>query len=621
MSSAGSPEKINGRWWAAKTREARGRDMFELAKYLRGTAVARQRREDDRHHMRLYANGEPNGEALSPRDRAVEALAARRGNDRIRYNLVRSSIDTAASQIAQQRPRPMFLTTAGMFSQQRQARLMTRAIEGQFYDLGAYKLGPRIFLDGTIVGTGHVFGYLRHGRPVFERCLPGEIIVDHDSAIDGWTTEIYRQYTVSRDELKARFSQYATKIETAEGPDQTMRETFYLTRDTKSDRVAVIEGYRIDRENPENGRHVLAISNATLVDRVYARERLPFSVYRWSERQFGYWGCGLAEQGRDPQWRVNKLIAKQERQNNIGSSFKLLVEQGANIRTEAITNSDGEIIRYNGAPPQYQQGPGVHPSIVQEIADIREQFFSEQGISLMVAEGKKPSGLDSGAAQRIHHDILSQRQIMNARAYEDFYLDLADLVIDLNDQAAEIDPDYSVDCLAQNGRTQSIKPMRWLDIRPIEARKDFRIRMFPTSALPTTPTGKMQTVQEWIAGGFVSRPYAMALLDFPDIDTASRMELADLDFAMWQVEEILDGQNPMPDEGSNLTLCADIARRARLQCAIDGAPEDVLQALYDHSIACLRLDAEAKQAQAMLAQPMPAQPALPGVPANGEMLQ
>lgn len=610
---------VNGRWWAASKAE-RGRDLFGLCRYLRTAEGQRQRRDDDRHHMRLYGNMDAAGTAQSPRDKAIESLAATRGTGRMRYNLVQSAVDTAASVIAQQRPRPMFLTSGGRFNLQRKARLLTRAIEGQFYDLKVYDSGPMVFLDGAILGTGTWHGYLdEDGKPKIRRVLPMQMLVDHDSALDADPNERYEIYTVSRDELIARFPKFERELKTSDGPDQAAREDLFLTRDTKADRVLVCEGWhRPSRRGAKDGRHVVAVSNATLLDEPFTRRRLPYSDYRWAQRQVGFWGRGLVECGRDPQWRINRLIARYERQNNKGAGFYLMVDGNAKVRTEAITNTDGEIIRYYGARPEFLQAPGAHPSIAQEILDIREQFFSEQGISQMTAEGKKPAGLDSAPAQRTYDDLNTRRHIMNARAFEAAHMDLADLLMDLNDQAAELDENYTVGVRTQRGRLTVIESMRWKDLQ-VDA-GDLRLQMFPTSALPTTPAGKMQAVQEWIATGFVSRPFAMQLLDFPDIDAAARYELADLDFAMWQVEEIIDAmidldergetdRRPVvPDEYSNLEMCADIARRARLQCVIDGAPESVLQALADHADACL--EAAQRGAQALLAAQQP-QPAMP----------
>lgn len=603
--------QVVGRWWASN-RDERGRDLFGLCKYLRTAEGQQKRREEDRHHMRLYGNYDVSG-AATPRERAIESLVARRGSNRQRYNLVQSGVNTAASVIAQQRPRPMFLTTGGDFGMQRKARLRTRAIEGQFYDLGAYDMGPMVFIDGTVPGTGLVYGYLdpRTGRPALERVLPLEVLVDHDEGISASPRSIYRIYMVARDVLQALYPNKKELLATSEGPDQQAIEDLSLTRDTKADHVLLCEGWHLSStKDSKDGRHVLATSNCTLVDEEYKSRRLPFAVYRWQQRQVGFWGCGLVETGRDAQWRINRLIQRSERQNDRAGGVYLLVEGNSKVRHEAITTTDAEIIRYFGTRPEWMVGPGATAAVSQEILDIREQWFSEQGISSMLAEGKKPAGLNSGAAQRVHDDIQSRRHVMNARAFEAFYMDLADLLIELNDQASELDPEYCVDAIESRGRSTYVRKIPWKELKADEG--DFRLRMFPTSALPTTPAGKMDTVQEWIGTGFISRPFAMSLLDFPDIDAAARVELADLDFAMWQVEQILEGEEVFADEYSNLKMCADIARRARLQAAIDGAPEEILQALADHSEECLKMSQEGEAALAAARQPpQQPQPALP----------
>lgn len=609
------------KWWESRKGDV-ARDVFALVGHIRKSTGSKNRRADDLHHMRLYGNYDVAGDARSSVAGAVQLI---RGSDgRMRYNICSSAVNTAASVIAQQRPRPMVLTTAGDFAQQRTARLRTQALEAQLWDLGGYDLMPRVFVDGAVLGTGAVYGCLHPttNKPHIERVLPLELVVDHDEAIDGKPRTIYRVRTFARDVLIAAYPSKKDALKKARGPSQDEISDLFLTRDTTSDRVTVVEAWHLGADKDrKDGRHVLAVDGVTLVDEEWTAKRLPFSIYRWSERQVGFWGSGLVEAARDPQWRINKLIARNERLNDLATKA-LLVEGNSRVKVEAITNKPYEIIRYYGTPPVELTTTGAHPALQQEIAEIREQFFSEQGISPMLAEGKKPSGLNSGQAQRTHDDIQSRRHVMNARAYEAAYMDLCELISDLNDAATEADSGYSVSAISSQSRSQSFRHVKWRELQIDEG--DLKLRMFPTSALPTTPQGKWAAVQEWIGAGFVSRPFAMQLLDFPDLDAAARIELANLDYAMWQVEQILDGEQAQPNEYSDLEMCADIARRSSLQAEIMGAPEEITQALRDHVDACMTAVQEAAAAQ----QPQPPQPGMQAPPppsalpqSGGPMLQ
>lgn len=112
------------------------------------------------------------------------------------------------------------------------------------------------------------------------------------------------------------------------------------------------------------------------------------------------------------------------------------------------------------------------------------------------------------------------------------------------------------------------------------------MRVFPVSALPSTPQGKWSAVQEWIEAGFVSRPFAMQLMDFPDLDAVQRIELADLDYVQWQVERMLDGEDVAPEPYQDLNLATDIVRKSLLQADMMGAEDNVLQRLRDYLDEC-----------------------------------
>jgi hypothetical protein len=263
--------------------------------------------------------------------------------------------------------------------------------------------------------------------------------------------------------------------------------------------------------------------------------------------------------------------------------------EGAKVRHERMTNAPVQIVRYaGGIPPTIQAFDPKPLQLDQSIAMVREQFFSELGISTMVAEAKKPAGLDSGAAQRAYQDITSQRHQVQSRAFEQAYMDLVRLLEELNERASGEDSSYQVMARTQRGRATLVKQVKWSAVRMPENR--YRLTCWPTSLLPSTPAGKMAMVSEWIASGFISRPTAQQLaLDLPDTDQAARIELADMDCVMYDVERILDGYEAYPEPYQDLQLAADISRRAYLSQRCQDAPEDVLEALRQYINDCLRL--------------------------------
>ncbi len=591
-------------WWPEGASDVHNR-VFNIAGHIRRHSS--QRRREDAHHLNLYSNRDVAGLGYVRSGRALGLMS--RDGGRMRYNLTSSAVDTAASLIAQQKPKPMYLTIEGDFAMQRQARLRSRVLEGQLEDCGAYRLGPKCFIDGCILGTGAIYGYLdEEGLPKLERVLPLELFVDHTEALDGEPRTLYRQKLVDRQVLIEMFPEHAKKLKGSAGPDSVDSTELWLQKDTTSDQVVVMAAWHLKSgPNAKDGKYVVATDNCTLVLEDYEPANFPFAFFRWKDRPLGFWGMGLVEEARDPQLRINRLINRAERMSDLGSNSWVFVERSANVKVDQLRNDPLAVVRYTGQPPVIQTFNGTPSDLLAEVGRIREEFFSQVGISVQTAEGKKPAGLNSGLAQRAHDDINSRRHVMNAKAYEAFYMDIVRVLEDLNNEAAKQDKDPELAARVTRGRSTLVKMVKWGSVDLPENR--YRMRVFPTSALPSTPQGKWATVQEWIASGFIDRPQAQQLLDFPDLDATARLELADMDKVMSDVEAMLDGSEAYPEPFQNLPFAKDVVRKSYLSAQTNGAPEGALQRMRDYI----------QDVEEMLNPPQPPAPPAPPEGMPGEL--
>lgn len=590
-------------WWGSENKSPHA-DVFGTVEYLREQQGGR--RQEDLHHMRMYTNldiagrGSELGRNRGPRGGA---------EGRQRFNLASSAVDTAQSLVTSQKPKPMYLTTEGDFQQQRQARLRSRALEGQLDDLGMYELGPECFIDGAVNGTGVVYACRDPltGEPRLERVMPGELFVDHSEGIARKPRNIYRTHLIAREVACALWPKRKKSLLAAAGPTQDQAADWWVGKDTTVDQIVVIEAWHL-RSGPESkdGRHVLTCSGATLVDEEYTRERFPFAFYRWKQRPFGFWGMGIVEECRDAQWRINKLIRREERVGDLVANSFLLVDKRSGVELSHLTDAPVIVVEYDGRgnPPTMVNNNATASDLVQKINEIREQTFSQLGISQSTAQAEKPSGLDSGKALRAHDDINSRRHLEPSKRYEQFFMDVVQLLEDLNEEAYEGDKDHSLTARNQRGGATLLKEVKWGAIR--DPKNKLRIRAFPTSFLPSTPQGKWAAVQEIVASGFVSKPFAQSLMDFPDLDAATRTELADLDAVQCDVEDMLDGEARMPEPFQDLAFAKELARKSYLQARTNRAPDERLQLLRDYIQECDEL-----------LKPPEAPPVAPPVPSPG----
>jgi hypothetical protein len=583
-------------------------------------SLQRSRLERDRLHLRLYCpdvsgNGE---DALSVLKR-----------DRPQFNLIKQGVDTMASQVATQKYLPQYVITEGEFTFQRTARLRTRVLEGQAYDMGLHEMMAAAFLGAGITGTDHLVGFLdEKNEPAVEKALPGEILVDPRAAITGDVVEIFRDRGVSRDAIAALYPDASeAQIGSAAPPHDNGRNLLFMPRDRLLDEVQVREAWYW---GPGKGRHVIALSTCVLVDEEWEWGN-PTVPVRYQRRPVGYWGLGLAEIGRDSQARMDELLTRITDCQRIGSTAWMVIDRNAKIRVETLSNQPLSMIQGDfraGNYPRVEVFNATPPELFAEVDRIRERFLSETGISAMAAESKKPAGLDSGRAQLVFEDLTSKRHQPIADGYKAAWHKLFELLERLNARAQEANGDYSVVARTQRGLVPLTKMVKWSDVGMPE--ESYRLTMLLSSDLPYQLAGRMQAVSEYLSSNMLQRPNAQrAVMDGPDA-SLQRLELADTDAVMHDAEEILDGRDAQPDPYQNLQIAADVMRRVYLQTKTQGAPEDTLAKLrryVDIALAESRVAAnpslasEQQMAATVAAQAAQAKPTIGGMTAasGGEL--
>src|SRR6478735_8178573 len=101
------PAKSSVRWWLADDANLPGTVMSHVAQIIQND---RGRIESYNTYARLYGTWTPtfwNGYQLANTGKPTAPI-----RDRLTYNIVQSCIDTLTSRIAQNKPKPMFLTQA-----------------------------------------------------------------------------------------------------------------------------------------------------------------------------------------------------------------------------------------------------------------------------------------------------------------------------------------------------------------------------------------------------------------------------------------------------------------------------------------------------------------------------
>lgn len=608
--------------WYRYPRKAVHEAVFEQVDYIDKQQT--EQRDDWVEFEELYAAGNVAGLGLT--SGTSQYFHADEGEDgakaALRFNLAAMGVDTAASLVCAAPSVPQYLTTDGDFKLIRQAEKCSQVLQGQI-DESVREVMKRAWTDAAKLGTG----FIRQkfcpvtGRVEVERVHALQVFVEHMDGLYMKPRSIHIRYIVPKDSLAARSPKWAEQIENAAPVSRTPRNDVLMSgmqgTFVSADWCYVVESWYLRSTPKEKGRHTISISTATLHDTDYNHDAFPLAVFRYRERAFGFYGSGLIESCRPAQYRINALIRKNARAQDLASTLIVANPNGEGaVSNEKLTNELALIVNYEGplGPPTMLKWEGSLNDLIAQVDLEVERWLMSEGISASQANGAGAGkGLDSGVAVRAADDVQSRRLVPIVTRYQQSCLQVARLYERANDDLAARDEDYTVQVegTSSAARGRWLKTSRWLAVRP--PKNDARLTMAAMSAMPTTPQARFAAVMNWVQAGFASRQYAMTLLEAPDLDAYASTELAHLDFARWQVELILDGKEAMPDPRQDLNLAVDLATKSKLKAATMGADESVVDAFESFIVYCEELIDQAMAQEAAKAAPPGGAPGAPGM--------
>lgn len=605
-----SPMDTSKKWWIAD-------NETEMSQAIAGTIASLKNSDAKRVTQynisaRLYGNTSIMGvNGLSfTQIQSVQATL----KDRVTYNIIQSVIDTLVSKLTKNKPKPTFLTQGGSWKLHRQAKKLDKFIDGIFYENDIYKLATQILKDALVFGDGVVHVFDDNGRCKMERVLPTELYVDQMESFYGFPRQIHRLKNVDRDVLMALYPDKKEIILQTSSAKVDQTGTFQNV----ADQIVVAESWHLPSSaNAEDGLHTIAIDNGILFKEKYTKAVFPFARFSWSDRIYGFWAQGLAEQLQNLQLEVNKLLWIIQRSMHLAGTFKVFLEHGSKIVKEHVSNDIGVLINYTGTPPQYVTPPVVPPEIYAHLQTLEQKAFMQSGISMLSATSQKPAGLNSGAALREYNDIETERFMAAGFAYERFFIDVSKLAVSTVKDIFEREKKYEVIIPGKH----FLETIDWKEVKLED--NQYSLKIFPVSKLPSDPAGQLQTITEYIQAGFITPRAGRRLLDFPDLERAEDLSNAQEDYLTKKIEEMIDDgiiYHPEPDD--DLNMAREIALQYLPYAKMNGADEVNLQILRDFIAEIDQLaqmaagPAQAQEQAPLQLAPVPAEAMPPGMSEN-----
>lgn len=592
-------------WWEAEKNHPHDH-IFQYLNQLEQSSFGRSK--NNLIFYRMYLNSELLG--MKSAD-----YYKNKTEDRLTINVAQSLVDTAQAQIAQHTPKVKFITEEGEWAQAQRAKGLEDFVYGVFYQNNIKTLGPDIFKDAAIFGTGCVKFISEGDKIKMERVVMNELKVDENEAMYGAPRQIHQIKFVNRKVLEQMFPK--KKWEISQSSIQKSYEHYMVDQDY-IEMCMVVESWHLPSgEKADDGRHCITIQGATLMDEEYKKDYFPFEFYHWNKKPLGFWGQGIIEQIAGIQMEINKLVKRAQLIMHLCSVPTFWVENGSKVNKSQINNNIGNIISFTGVKPQMDVVNAVPQEILLQIENLYNKAYELTGISRLQAQSTKPAGLNSGAALREYNDIGSERQKIKGREYEQFFINCAKKVIFLAKEMEDSGVDYTI--LAE--KNKSMKKIKWSEVNLEE--DSYIMKAWPVSLLPSSPEGKLQTTQELMSIGFIDKTQAMSLLDYPDIESIVSLEKATIDDIMATIDEIVNkGEYNPPEPFQDLTLGIKMMQASYLKYkrqGVDPINLELFTRWISDASAIIQAGQQQQMAMQMQAQMMAQQAANPvpqGIPVS-----
>lgn len=590
-------------FWFDAPEEDLAANVSQLCKQLR--TLDAPRRERYRRLLSHFENRDVGG--LDAHDYALTGSLEER---RKIVNLGRGIVDAVQARVGKNRPKATFLTDRGDYGTQRQAKKLEAFCVGVLDQSDFYGVRglPLVVRDAALLGTG-VFKVAEEvvgdrGQITVERTLPWTVLVDPMEAHYGRPRCIYQYHNFNRQRLAKLYPDHAEAIAKAPSAERAGADARQV------DEVTVYEAWHLaSYDGANDGKHVICLENVTLSAAEWSSPRSPFCFVHWTEPTAGFWGASLLEDVEVMDSQFNEILYQIVQAIWHHATPKILEPREGEIEECAWDNDvRGVRVKYSaGAAPEFVAPTPVSPDLARQVEWFRATAYQQSGVSELSATSRKPAGLDSGAALREFNDIESERFIIRGYGIEGLAVASARLTIDA---ARRLDADgisCAVRTVRKRRRQSFVESIRWKQVNLDD--DAFVLKVFPTSALPDTPSYKIAAIQEYFQAGLLTQEQMASLLDFPDLEGTMDLSTAPYEIVLDQIEQMLDeGIAVIPEPFQRLDLCISMGRNAYLRGRIDRMEEDRLDLLRRYVTDAERMANEAQAAAAPPPQEMPAAP-------------
>lgn len=545
-------------------------------------------------YEKMYGDNRQRMGRVSSIDRFM-AANDNNGQARLSLNVIQSCIDTLASKISSNKPKPQFVPNDGDWKQYSKAKRGTEFIEGIFDQCRVYPLAQRMFTDACIYGISGLYVNRKFGKLNVEYLTRDEVMVD---ALDGHNeepTQLHLKRFVSRAKLMQLYPKFKEELRCI-APVASDGHSTLSGVSSISDRIVCVESWHLPTSSDsKDGRYCVTVENATLELSEYNHDKYPIVFFRPYHKPYDFWGRGIAETLFTLQLSINRLLMTIQDAQDFAVP-RVFAENGSQVEAEHIDDQIGTVVWYSGTKPTIEANEVMPQSVYSWIQYLEEKAYQISGISVSSASGEKPKDVESRVAMETVADIEAGRFENMSISWNEFFVNLGEVIM------------FTAQDLYTSGKGKSLiaklskqNLVRVIDWKEMEFELDkFSIQLFPINRLPHDPAGREDTVTRWIQSGWVDEVHGMGLLDMPDLSEETSMMTGSLYLVRELIDRMLDNGDtdvhPIPQ--MDLALAMNETKLSIVNAVRRKYPEEHIQLVIGFFNECKEMqDMIAKQAQ------------------------
>lgn len=479
---------------------------------------------------------------------------------RLAVNVIKICVDTAQARIAKDKPRVFVLPNSADSRLIKKAENLTKFLDGAFHAGKVYESAEDAFRDGGIYGDGYVRIYEKNGQIMSHPVKVDEVVIDAVVGMFNDPQEIHWEHPTPRTELLARYPDHTEAINRA--MNSWRGDMAFMSQ---ADMISVTYSWRKQSQTDAgDGRYAVCIAECTLESGEWEKDYLPIVRWQWTPPTYGCFGMGIAQELEGMQASIAEILRNVMASIHLFAIPRVWLEKSSNVSQHTLSNEEGTVNYYAGSPPIFSTPPAASPDIYQFLQWMIDQALKQVGLSQMTAQSEKPAGLNSGVAMRTYQDVETQRFAIVGQRWERFHVEIGRIVVDM-----------AADMFAKNKKLQVKIPGRafiesvdWKDASM--SADQYEMQAFPTSILPRTPEGQLQTVQEMTQSGFMPEDVLLAQMRVPNLNAWIDEKTASRDNINLCLSRIRDkGKYVAPNAIANIDMCVEMAMSAYLRADND----------------------------------------------------